>query len=71
MLAPLKKIDISDRGNYGKARLEAQEHGVKALGYVIEMALIGKGLLTELADKKNVHWLCPDSIESINWQIEN
>ncbi|OUR60825.1 2-octaprenyl-6-methoxyphenyl hydroxylase [Colwellia sp. 39_35_sub15_T18] len=67
----IEKIDISDRGHYGKARLEAQEHNVTALGYVIEMALIGKGLLTELADKTNIHWLCPDSIIDINWQPNN
>lgn len=64
----IEKIDISDRGHYGKARIEAQEHGVSALGYVIEMACIGKGLLKELSDKTNVHWLCPDSISDINWQ---
>ncbi len=64
----IEKIDISDRGHYGKARLEAQNHGVSALGYVIEMALIGNGLLSELANKSNVHWFCPDSISDINWQ---
>ncbi len=64
----IEKIDISDRGHYGKARLEAQNHGVSALGYVIEMASIGKGLLRELVDKTNVHWFCPDSISDINWQ---
>ncbi len=64
----IEKIDISDQGHYGKARLEAQEYNVSALGYVIEMALIGKGLLKELADKANIHWLCPDSISDINWQ---
>jgi 2-octaprenyl-6-methoxyphenol hydroxylase len=63
----IEKIDISDRGHYGKARLEATEHGVSALGYVIDMALIGKGLLKELAEHSNVHWLCPDRINDINW----
>lgn len=67
----IEKIDISDRGHYGKARLEAKEHSVSALGYVIEMALIGKGLLKKLADKSNVHWFCPDSINDINWQDKN
>lgn len=64
----IDKIDISDRGHYGKARLEAKEQGVSALGYVIEMALIGKGLLKELANKKNVQWLSPNSINTIDWQ---
>lgn len=64
----IKKIDISDRGHYGKARLEAPEHGVSALGYVIEMALIGKAQLKALADKSNVHWFSPDNIVDIDWQ---
>jgi len=64
----IEKIDISDRGHYGKARLEAQDHGVSALGYVIEMALIGKGLLKELATHSNICWYNPDSIDDINWQ---
>ncbi|MBL4940427.1 MAG: 2-octaprenyl-6-methoxyphenyl hydroxylase [Colwellia sp.] len=67
----IEKIDISDRGHYGKARLEAQQQGVSALGYVIEMAVIGKGLLTELADKSNVHWFNPDSISDINWKPDD
>jgi len=67
----IDKIDISDRGHYGKARLEAKEQGVSALGYVIEMALIGKGLLKELADKANVQWFSPDSINTIDWQPNN
>jgi len=67
----IEKIDISDRGHYGKARLEAQEHNVSALGYVIEMALIGQSLLKELANKSNVHWFCPDSISNINWQLND
>lgn len=64
----IEKIDISDRGHYGKARLEAQDHGVSALGYVIEMALIGKGLLKELSTHSNICWYNPDSIDDINWQ---
>jgi len=67
----IEKIDISDKGHYGKARLEAQKHGVSALGYVIEMALIGKGLLKELTSKPNVHWYSPNKIADINWQLNN
>lgn len=64
----IEKIDISDRGHYGKARIKAQEHGVLALGYVVEMALIGNAQLKVLAGKPNVNWLSPDSIAEINWQ---
>ena len=43
-------IDISDRGHFAKARLTAKEYRVSALGYVIEMALIGKAQLKALSD---------------------
>lgn len=67
----IEKIDISDRGHYGKARIEAQKHGVSALGYVIAMAKIGQGQLTVLGHKKNVHWFTPDTITDINWHSKN
>ena len=67
----IEKIDISDRGHYGKARLEAQEHGVSALGYVIEMALIGKAQLKALASKHNVSWFSPDCITDIDWHANS
>jgi len=63
----IESIDISDRGHYGKARLQAKEHGVLALGYVIEMALIGKALLKALSNKKNIQWYSPDTITDIDW----
>ena len=67
----IEKIDISDRGHYGKARIEAQEHNVSALGYVIVMAKIGQGQLKALATKKNVQWFSPDTITDIDWQPTN
>ncbi|TYK65170.1 2-octaprenyl-6-methoxyphenyl hydroxylase [Colwellia echini] len=65
-------IDISDRGYFGKARLTAQEYNVNALGYVIDMAKIGKALLTVLKiraanTRSNIHWFSPDSIIAIDW----
>lgn len=70
-------IDISDRGHFAKARLTAKEYRVNALGYVIDMALIGKAQLKALSDNtvtntvslnKNIHWFSPDSIADISWQ---
>jgi 2-octaprenyl-6-methoxyphenol hydroxylase len=69
-------IDISDRGHFGKARLTAKQHGVNALGYVIDMALIGKAQLKALSQntssannskKQSIHWFSPDSIADISW----
>ncbi len=64
----INKIHISDRGHYGKARLTAKDHQVTALGYVVEMSLIGQALLKILSDKQNITWFSPDSISDIDWQ---
>ena len=65
-------IDISDRGHFAKARLHASEYNVNALGYVIDMALIGKAQLKALSEStslhNNIHWFSPDSIADIDWQ---
>lgn len=73
-------IDISDRGHFAKARLTAKEHGVNALGYVIDMARIGKAQLKALAQNttvnqnassaatNNIQWFSPDSIADITWK---
>ncbi len=70
----IKNIHISDRGHYAKARLSAQDHNINALGYVIEMSLIGKALFTCLKDKnrltKKITWFTPDTVKNINWQAE-
>ncbi len=34
--APIEQIHVSDRGHFGAARLSAAEHGLPALGYVVE-----------------------------------
>jgi 2-octaprenyl-6-methoxyphenol hydroxylase len=68
----IKNIHISDRGHYGKARLSAKDHQVNALGYVIEMSLLGKALYSQLKEKNqrtnNITWFSPDAIKTINWQ---
>lgn len=64
---PIADIHISDRGYYGKARINAKEHNVDALGYVIEMTLLGKSLINAVNQHANVTWFCPAQITDINW----
>jgi 2-octaprenyl-6-methoxyphenol hydroxylase len=67
---PIQDIDISDRGYIGKARLTANEYNVSALGYVIDMALIGKAQLHRLSQYSNISWFSPDTIENIQWRSD-
>jgi 2-octaprenyl-6-methoxyphenol hydroxylase len=68
---PIKEIDISDRGNYGKARINAKKHHVDALGYVIEMALIGNALQKKLKQYKHVNYYFGQTITKVDWTEEN
>ena len=64
----IKNIHISDKNYYGKARISAQDHQVSALGYVVEMSVLGQVFLSKLKHRANVTWFCPDYITNIDWQ---
>ena len=40
--APIKHIHVSDRGRFGATRLRASEHGLEALGQVVENQWLGR-----------------------------
>ena len=67
---PIQNIHISDKGHYGKARIVAEKHSVEALGYVVELKLIGKALLEALKSVENVSWYAPDHIVEVDWHKE-
>ncbi|WP_245961486.1 2-octaprenyl-6-methoxyphenyl hydroxylase [Thalassotalea euphylliae] len=72
---PIETIHISDRGNYGKARIKATDHQVEALGYVIPLASIANGLLAALktADEHNkpIQWYTDSQIEQLTIKAEH
>ena len=45
---PIATIHVSDRGHMGLTRLQAQEAGVDALGYVVENSWLGSVLMQQL-----------------------
>jgi len=45
----ISTIHVSDRGHFGLARLEAEEAGVDALGYVVENSWLGSVLMQQVA----------------------
>ncbi len=67
----IRKIHVSDRGYYGKARIAAKQYQIDALGYVIEMARLGKSLISATANYSNIYWFLPDEITDISWQTSH
>lgn len=62
---PIRQIHISERSAPGCAWLDSQEHGVAALGYVIEARLLGAALLERLPKLGGVTLLCPARLEEV------
>jgi 2-octaprenyl-6-methoxyphenol hydroxylase len=61
---PIRQIHVSDRGRFGATRLDAQEEGVPALGYVVENAWLGQCLWQAL-DSEVVTWRCPAEVKAL------
>ena len=64
-VTPIKKIHVSDRGQFGAARLNAKEHSVAALGYVVPNEWIGVTLTSALGSLDNVDFICPAKVLDI------
>lgn len=45
---PIEHVQVSDQGHFGQTHLHAEEQGTDALGYIVENAVIGQGLLAGL-----------------------
>jgi len=68
--AAIKQIHISDRGHWGVTRLNHQQEGVPALGYVVESRVMGEVLIRQLQQKDNVQFFCPAQIEQLETTSE-
>lgn len=61
--APIRSIHVSDAGRFGVARLDAQEQGVHAFGYVVPNRVIGRALWQALRDAPNVTLAVPAQLK--------
>ena len=62
---PITDIHVSDRGHFGMTRLHASEHGVPALGYVVDNSWLGQVLVSAVQDLDGVEWMCPVSVKRL------
>jgi 2-octaprenyl-6-methoxyphenol hydroxylase len=62
---PISGIHVSDKGRFGFSRIEAEEQGVEALGYVVINRVLGAVLQSRLLRTNGVDVKCPARIESI------
>jgi 2-octaprenyl-6-methoxyphenol hydroxylase len=61
--SPIRSIHVSDAGRFGVARLDAQEQGVHAFGYVVPNRVIGRVLWQALREAPNVTLAMPAKLK--------
>lgn len=63
--APIRKIHVSDRGHFGKARLDARDRGVEALGHVVVARGLEEAISAAMARIKTITSIQPARILSL------
>src|SRR5262249_28532195 len=61
---PIRRIHISDQGRFGFARLDAEEQGLSALGYVVVNRVMGAALWRRL-QATSVTVIAPAKVKSL------
>lgn len=61
---PISHIHVSDRGYFGATHVDAREHRVPSLGYVVANRQVGAALLSLLEGGDNVELIAPATVHS-------
>lgn len=61
----IKHIHVSDRSHAGMTNIDHGDISVEALGYVVELADVGRIYQTQLEQRPSISLLCPDSVHEI------
>lgn len=71
-VSPIKDIHVSDRGHFGVTRLNAEQEGVPALGYVVENQWLGRVLLDHIqqANSPRIDFICPAEVTDVHYRTE-
>jgi 2-octaprenyl-6-methoxyphenol hydroxylase len=67
---PITGIHVSDQGRFGFSRIDAEEQGVEALGYVVINRVLGGVLQEALGAASQVDLLCPATVAGIDLSPE-
>ncbi|HEC28847.1 MAG TPA: 2-octaprenyl-6-methoxyphenyl hydroxylase [Gammaproteobacteria bacterium] len=65
VISPIRKIHISERGNFGATRLDCKQLAVDALGYVVESRDMGRVLRARLQDSKQIEVISPADVKDV------
>ncbi len=67
---PIERIHISDRTHSGLAHLDCREQGVAALGYVVDIRVLGQVLGQQMLACDKVDYLCPATLQHVEFKSD-
>lgn len=62
---PIRHIHVSDRSHAGMTDITTEEVGVDALGYVVELADVGRIYHSRVEQDQHIELLCPASVKKV------
>ena len=65
-----EKMFVWDQTGVGQIQFDSAELGVAELGIIVENRVLQHMLLERVKAAKNIHYLCPQQIERINYQAD-
>ncbi len=63
--SPILSVEVSERGCFGGARIEAASQGLDSLGSVVRNRVLGKALWDRLRESDCVDIFCPATVSSV------
>lgn len=67
----IKRIHVSEQGQWGLTDIDHHSYGVDALGYVVELADVGSVYHDKLSRLDGIDFYCPDSVKAITQSEQN
>lgn len=62
---PIRRVHVSDRGHFGKLRMDAASMGVESLGHVVIARELGSVLMAQLEQISNLDIICPGRVTQL------
>ena len=63
--SPIRAVEISERGCFGGARIDAASQGLDSLGSVVRNRVLGQALWEKLRESEGVDIFCPATVSSV------
>lgn len=63
--SPIRAVEISERGCFGAARIDAASQGLESLGSVVRNRVLGQALWDKLRESDGVDLFCPATVDAV------